>query len=76
MKVSTNIKTYVKYKVDEFANTVLEELKDQKQALYEELVKHDETVRKLFSEEQNKFRTNLLQRLSTEFPSESIFASD
>ena len=76
MKVSTNIKTYVKYKVDEFANTVLEELKDQKQALYEELVKHDETVRKLFSEAQDKFRTNLLQRLSTEFPSESIFASD
>lgn len=76
MKVSTNIKTYVKYKVDEFANTVLEDLKDQKQALYEELVKHDETVRKLFSEEQDKFRTNLLQRLSTELPSESIFASD
>ena len=76
MKVSTNIKTYVKYKVDEFANTVLEDLKDQNQALYEELVKHDETVRKLFSEEQDKFRTNLLQRLSTELPSESIFASD
>ncbi len=76
MKVSTNIKTYVKNKVDEFANTVLKALKDQKQALYEEPVKHDETVRKLFSEEQDKFRSNLVQRLSTELPSESIFASD
>lgn len=76
MKVSTNIKTYVKYKVDELANTVLKGLKKQKQDLYEELIKQDKTVSKLFREEQNKFRTNLIQRISAELPAESICVSD